>query len=226
MMAACDKLAGAAVQGADAAELARIFAETAGKTVILLDPELRPQAQAASTGTVRDWDPGDASLAKLLRLLTAERRPLRVPPVPGSALVCGCLATPVLVGDTILGYLLVLDETANTADDVDLIVASYAATLFALTLARTKTTLELGLRYRSVIVDSLVSGHFLDSQDACRKAPHPRRRRRAALPDRGRPDSAPAAPSRAPASRISPRNCSPASPVASTARPPSADRSS
>ena len=170
MMAACDKLAGAAVQGADAAELARIFAETAGKTVILLDPELRPQAQAASTGTVRDWDPGDASLAKLLRLLTAERRPLRVPPVPGSALVCGCLATPVLVGDTILGYLLVLDETANTADDVDLIVASYAATLFALTLARTKTTLELGLRYRSAIVDSLVSGHFLDSQDARRKA--------------------------------------------------------
>jgi PucR family transcriptional regulator, purine catabolism regulatory protein len=42
--------------------------------------------------------------------------------------------------------------------------------LFALTLARTKTTLELGLRYRSAIVDSLVSGHFLDSQDARRKA--------------------------------------------------------
>src|SRR5580700_4580313 len=170
MMAVCDQLAAAAVQGADAAELTRIFAATAGKTVILLDPELRPQAQAASAGVVRDWDPGDASLEKLLRLLTAERRPLRVPPVPGSALACGCLATPVIVGDTILGYLLVLDETAASADDVDLIVASYAATLFALTLARTQTSLELGLRYRSAIVDSLVSGHFLDSQDARRKA--------------------------------------------------------
>jgi sugar diacid utilization regulator len=169
-MAVCDKLAAAAVQGADAVELARIFAATAGKTVILLDPELRPQARAASAGVVRDWDPGDASLEKLLRLLTAERRPLRVPPVPGSALACGCLATPVIVGDTILGYLLVLDETAASADDVDLIVASYAATLFALTLARTQTSLELGLRYRSAIVDSLVSGHFLDSQDARRKA--------------------------------------------------------
>ena len=152
MMAVCDKLAAAAVQGADAGELARIFAATAGKTVILLDPELRPQAQAASAGVVRDWDPGDASLDKLLRLLTTERRPLRVPPVPGSALACGCLATPVIVGDTILGYLLVLDDTAATADDVDLIVASYAATLFALTLARTQTSLvtELaGLRRAS-----------------------------------------------------------------------------
>jgi PucR family transcriptional regulator, purine catabolism regulatory protein len=170
MMAVCDKLGAAAVQGADAGELARIFAATAGKTVILLDPELRPQAQSASAGVVRDWDPGDASLDKLLRLLTTERRPLRVPPVPGSALACGCLATPVFVGDTILGYLLVLDDTAASADDVDLIVASYAATLFALTLARTQTSLELGLRYRGAIVDSLVSGHFLDSQDARRKA--------------------------------------------------------
>src|SRR2546429_3250871 len=45
---------------------------------------------AASTGDPRDWDPADASLEKLLRLLTAERRPLRVPAVPGSALACGC----------------------------------------------------------------------------------------------------------------------------------------
>src|SRR5438876_4378581 len=99
MMAVCDKLAAAAVQGADAAELTRIFAETAEKTVILLDSGLRPQARAASTGVARDWDPGDPSLEKLLRMLTAERRPLRVPPVPGSALAGGCLATPVSVGD-------------------------------------------------------------------------------------------------------------------------------
>jgi len=173
MMTACDKLAGAAVQGADAVDLTTIFAETAGKTVMLLDPELRLQAQASSTGsaaTVRRWDPGDASITKLLRMLAAERRPLRVPPVPGSALACGCLATPVVVGDAVLGYLLVLDETVTDADDVDLIVASYAATLFALTLARTQTSLELGLRYRGAIVDSLVSGHFLDSTDARRKA--------------------------------------------------------
>jgi hypothetical protein len=74
------------------------------------------------------------------------------------------------VGDAVLGYLLILDETVNDADDVDLIVTSYAATLFALTLARARTSLELGLRYQGAIVDSLVSGHFLDGQDAHRKA--------------------------------------------------------
>jgi hypothetical protein len=173
MMAVCDKVAGAAVQGADAAELTRIFAATAGKTVILLDPEFRHQAQAgsgSSPGTIQGWEPGDASIASMLRVLAAEHKPLRVPPVPGSALAYGCLATPVMVGEAVLAYLVVLDETVTEADDVDLVIASYAATLFALTLAREQTSLELGQRYRGAILDALVSGHFLDSDDARRKA--------------------------------------------------------
>jgi hypothetical protein len=171
MMAVCDRVASAAVQGADAAELTRIFAATAGKSVMLLDPEFRPQAQAGSApGPLQCWEPGDASIASMLRVLAAERKPLRMPPVPGSALAYGCLATPVMVGDAVLAYLLVLDETVTDADDVDLIIASYAATLFALTLAREQTSLELGLRYQGAILDALVSGHFLDSHDARRKA--------------------------------------------------------
>ena len=117
------------------------------------------------------WDPREASIARLLAALAAERRPLRVPPVPGTALAHGCLAMPVTVGDTALGYLLVLDETgAADPDDADLIITSYAATLFALTLAREQTTLELGLRYQGTVVDSLVCGHFLDRHDARSKA--------------------------------------------------------
>ena len=172
MMAVCDRVADAAVQGADAAELTRIFAATAGKTVILLDPEFRPQAQAgssASPGVIQRWEPGDASIASMLRVLAAERKPLRVPPMPGSALPYGCLAMPVMVGDAVLAYLVVLDETVAVADDVDLVITSYAATLFALTLAREQTSLELGQRYQGAILDALVSGHFLDSHDARRK---------------------------------------------------------
>jgi hypothetical protein len=173
MMTACDKLAGAAVQGADAAELAMIFAEAAGKTVVLLGPDLRLAAQASAGSSAEKtprWDPGDPSIVKLLDMLVAERRSLRVPPVPRSALAYGCLATPVIAGDAVLGYLLVLDEASGRADDADLIVTSYAAIVFALALARTQSSLELGLRYRGAIVDSLVSGHFLDSHDARRKA--------------------------------------------------------
>ena len=175
MTAVCDRVADAALRGAGAAELVRVFSQMTRKTVLLLNPEfgLRTSAtrgEAQPAAGLR-WDPGETSIARLLRVLAAERRPLRVPPVPGSALARGCLAMPVTVGDTALGYLLVLDETGVTEpDDADLIITSYAATLFALTLARERTTLELGLRYQGTVVDSLVCGHFLDRDDARGKA--------------------------------------------------------
>ncbi|MFZ0048781.1 MAG: hypothetical protein WAL16_23285, partial [Streptosporangiaceae bacterium] len=65
MMAVCDRLASAAARGADAGELAVIFAQSAGKTVILLDPEFRPQAQATSgraPGALPTWDHRDTSI--------------------------------------------------------------------------------------------------------------------------------------------------------------------
>jgi hypothetical protein len=174
MTAVCDRVADAALRGAGAAELAGVFAQMIRKTVVLLDPEFglhtrAPGGEAGGTGL--PWDPGEVSIARLLRALAAERRPLRVPPVPGSTLSHGCLAMPVTAGETALGYLLVLDDSGVAApDDADLIITSYAATLFALTLAREQTTLELGLRYQGTVLDSLVCGHFLDRYDARGKA--------------------------------------------------------
>jgi hypothetical protein len=174
MTAVCDRVADAALRGADAAELAGVFAQMIRKTVVLLDPEVGLHTRVPGgdpDGTGLPWEPAEPSVARLLRALAAERRPLRVPPVPGSALARGCLAMPVTAGDTALGYLLVLDESdVADPDDADLIITSYAATLFALTLAREQTTLELGLRYQGTVLDSLVCGHFLDRHDACSKA--------------------------------------------------------
>jgi hypothetical protein len=112
----------------------------------------------------------------LLRALEASRRPLRIPAIPGSLLDEACLVAPVVVRETNLGYLLVLDEAPTAAgyaaqpDDAEFLTLTYAATLFALTLAHEQTSAELDLRYRSSVVDALVSGHFLDAQDARRKA--------------------------------------------------------
>jgi sugar diacid utilization regulator len=171
-MAVCDKVAAAAVQGADAAELTRVFAQASGKTVVLLDPEFQFQAQArGAAGDISGWGPGDAGTASLLRELAIERRTLRLPRLPGTVPAWDCLATPVMAGDTVLGYLLVAGESADaTDDDVDLIVASHAATLFAVALARAQTGRELGQRYQEAVMDSLLSGHFLDTEDARRKA--------------------------------------------------------
>jgi hypothetical protein len=171
MTAVCDQVGDAALRGAPATELATVFAQMIRKTVLLLDPRFGLSARAGQSAMAAPWDPAEPGIARLLRLLAAERRPLRVPPVPGSALSHGCLAMPITIGETVLGYLLVLDENGEVdPDDVDLIITSYAATLFALTLAREQTSLELGLRYQGTVVDSLVCGHFLDQHDACRKA--------------------------------------------------------
>ncbi len=172
-MAVCDKVAAAAVQGADAAELTKVFAKASGKTVVLLDPEFHFQVQAGEgpAGDITSLDPCDVSTASLIRELAIGRRTLRVQGLPGMAQARECLATPVMSGDTVLGYLLMASESADaTNDDVDLIVASYTATLFAVALARAQTGRELGQRYQEVVMDSLLSGHFLDTEDAHRKA--------------------------------------------------------
>jgi hypothetical protein len=75
-----------------------------------------------------------------------------------------------MAGDTVLGYLLTAVEPTGVTDEVDLIVANYTAALFAVALASSRTGRELGQRYQGAVMDSLLSGHFLDTQDAGRKA--------------------------------------------------------
>ncbi|HET9256753.1 MAG TPA: helix-turn-helix domain-containing protein, partial [Pseudonocardiaceae bacterium] len=168
-MAVCDELADAALGGADPARLTEVFAGLVSKRVVLLDTAFRPRAQAGGTDSLPGlrWNRTDPSVDRLLRALEAARRPLRIPAIPGSQLDQACLVAPVVVRDTSLGYLLVLDEAV---DDAEFLTVTYAATLFALTLAHERTSAELDLRYRASVVEALVSGQFLDAHDARRKA--------------------------------------------------------
>ncbi|MFC5996487.1 PucR family transcriptional regulator [Pseudonocardia hispaniensis] len=173
VIALCDEIADAALQGANAHELAQVCAGLLVKTVVLLDASFELRAYCSGGGgdvAAATWNPDDPSIRRLLGALAAENRPLRVPAVPDSVLPHGCLATPIAVGQQKLGYLLVLEDAAGgETDDTDLLVVSQAATLFALTLAKEQTTIDLGRRYQGAIVDALVSGHFLDREDASRK---------------------------------------------------------
>jgi hypothetical protein len=176
-MAVCDELADAALGGADPVRLTEVFARLVGKRIVLLDSAFRLRAQAGRSGSSRGlrWNRTDPSVDRLLRALEASRRPLRIPAIPGSLLDEACLVAPVVVRETSLGYLLVLDEQVTAdgfevqPDDAEFLTVTYAATLFALTLAHEQTSAELDLRYRSSVVDALASGHFLDAQDAQRK---------------------------------------------------------
>ncbi|HEY2723822.1 MAG TPA: helix-turn-helix domain-containing protein [Pseudonocardiaceae bacterium] len=177
-MEVCDGLADAALGGADPGRLTEVFATLLGKRIVLLDTAFRLRAQAGGPGPARGlrWNRTDPSVDRLLRALEATRRPMRIPAIPGSLLDRACLVAPVVVRETSLGYLLVLDEAGEPTgyeaqpDDAEFLTVTYAATLFALTLAHEQTSAELDLRYRSSVVDALVSGHFLDAQDARQKA--------------------------------------------------------
>ncbi len=177
-MAICDELADAALGGADPVRLTEVFAQLVGKRIVLLDTAFRLRAQAGGSDSLYGlrWNRTDPSVDRLLRALQAARRPLRIPAIPGSLLDQACLVAPVVVRETSLGYLLVLDEAAAAGgyspapDDAEFLTVTYAATLFALTLAHEQTSAELDLRYRASVVDALVSGHFLDAEDARRKA--------------------------------------------------------
>jgi PucR C-terminal helix-turn-helix domain/GGDEF-like domain len=174
----CDELADAALSGADPVRLTEVFARLVGKRIVLLDTAFRLRAQSGGSGSLRGlrWNRTDPSVDRLLRALEAARRPLRIPAIPGSLFDRACLVAPIVVRETNLGYLLVLDEDGAATDygaqpdDAEFLTVTYAATLFALTLAHEQTSAELDLRYRSSVVDALVSGHFLDAQDARRKA--------------------------------------------------------
>ena len=177
-MAVCDELADAALGGADPVRLTEVFAQLVGKRVVLLDTAFRLRAQAGGSDPLSGlrWKRTDPSVDRLLRALEAARRPLRIPAIPGSLLDQACLVAPVVVRETSLGYLLVLDEAvpdsdyAAAPDDAEFLTVTYAATLFALTLAHEQTSAELDMRYRASVVDTLISGHFLDAHDARRKA--------------------------------------------------------
>lgn len=173
MITIFDRVGDAALRGADPAELTAVFARMAGKTVVLLDASFRLLAEAGCDGeeAAAPWNPFDDNTTRLLTVLERERRAVRFPAVPGSSLEGGCVATPVTVGDVTLGYLVVTGSDGEpVSDDVDLLITTHAGTLFALTLAHQRTSVDLGERYRAAILDALVSGNFLDDQDAQRKA--------------------------------------------------------
>lgn len=172
MMLVCDRVGDAALRGAPPSELTELFAQLIDRTVVLLDASFRVIAEAAgATGDdPHAWTPGDGHAARLLSQLARERRTLRVPSVPGSSLRRGFVAAPVAMGDTTLGYLLVADPPeAEGSDEVSLFITNGAATLFALPLAQQRSTVDLSQRHRAVTLDALVSGTFLDAQDARRK---------------------------------------------------------
>src|SRR5439155_5051751 len=95
-----DRLGALVLQGADVAAITAVLAELVDRTVVLLDPMLRPIAlePEPAVGTDADavpgalvWDPNVAYVSRVLDTMAGERRPLRLPPLPLWGVSRGCV---------------------------------------------------------------------------------------------------------------------------------------
>lgn len=175
-----DQLTAMVLQGYDVGAITDHFAELIGRLVYVLDPTLQARAQAvpsserdASADTARalvSGRAGDPGLAQVLATVAEERRPLRIPPMPGWELEVGCVIAPISIGDTILGYLTIEEREAVAAEELDLLTVQHAATVYALAFMHERTTAELASRFKHDLLEGLLMGHVGSEQEARERA--------------------------------------------------------
>ncbi len=168
-----DRLTGMVLQDAPLEAITRLFAELVGRPVTVLDPLLQPLASAgAAEGATAGlpWTAADPQVQRVLATLADERRPLRIPPVPGWGSGQGCVIAPIVVGEALMGYLAVLEPPGDESAEVDLLAVQHAATVHALALMRERIAQDVGDRLKEDLVDSLLLGQVADPEQARARA--------------------------------------------------------
>src|SRR5579859_6002116 len=141
------------------AELAALL----NRPVLLLDPLLCTMVQQPPPGASRAGPAGvgeclfdlrDASVERILRIIAAERRPLRVPLAPESGLPFACVLAPILGND-----------------QAALLLAGHAAGVCALALASAQQESAVSAQLRDELLDSLLLGEVAGA-DAARERAH------------------------------------------------------
>jgi sugar diacid utilization regulator len=184
LVAIHDRLGGLVLQGADVAAITSLLSDLVGRRVLLLDPLLAPVTVSGNGGSGRagdaeplgaTWSPNEAYVTRILATLADDRRPLRVPPVAALGVEVGCVVTPIVVGDAIIGYLVIL-ENGPTADvggadgELDVLVVQHAATVYALAMMRERMAAEVTRQLRNELLEGLLLGHLLDPAEVARRA--------------------------------------------------------
>jgi purine catabolism regulator len=118
------------------------------------------------------WAPGQGYVRAVLATLGRERRPLRVPPMADFGVDASCVLAPVAVGDAILGYLAILAEgdEATIGEDLDLQIVQHAATVYALSMMRSRVTDEVARQLEDELLEGLLHGRTQDEQVARERA--------------------------------------------------------
>ena len=180
LVAIHDRLGGLVLQGADVAAITSLLSDLVGRRVLLLDAlfetvaiagarNLEPSAAAAG------WSPSEAYVNRILRTLADDRRPLRVPPLVAFGVDVACVVTPVVVGDAILGYLVMLEDGSveghgGSEGELNVLVVQHAATVYALAMMRERMAAEVTRQLRNELLEGLLLGHLADAEEVRRRA--------------------------------------------------------
>ena len=109
LVAIHDRLGGLVLQGADVAAITSLLSELVGRPGPAAGRAAGAGGDLGSCGSrsrqPAGWSPSEAYVNRILRTLADDRRPLRVPPLVAFGVDVGCVVTPIVVGDAILGYL-------------------------------------------------------------------------------------------------------------------------
>lgn len=177
LVAIHDRLGGLVLQGADVVAITSLLSELVGRRVLLLDTLFET---VASSGThdlelsTAGWAPNNAYVSRILRTLTDDRRPLRVPPLVAFGVDVACVVTPIVVGDAILGYLVMLedgpDDHGGGDGELNILVVQHAATVYALAMMRERMAAEVTRQLRNELLEGLLLGHLADAEEVRRRA--------------------------------------------------------
>jgi sugar diacid utilization regulator len=178
LVAIHDRLGGLVLQGADVAAITSLLSELVGRRVLLLDAGMETVAISGareSESPAADWSPSEAYVNRILRTLVDDRRPLRVPPLVAFGVDVGCVVTPIVVGDAILGYLVMLEggseeRQAGSEGELNILVVQHAATVYALAMMRERMAAEVTRQLRNELLEGLLLGHLSDPEEVRRRA--------------------------------------------------------
>jgi hypothetical protein len=180
LVAIHDRLGGLVLQGADVVAITSLLSELVGRRVLLLDALFETVAISGSREPVPSalpagWSPSEAYVNRILRTLADDRRPLRVPALAAFGVDVACVVTPVVVGDAILGYLVMLEDGVDDGHGVgdgelNVLVVQHAATVYALAMMRERMAAEVTRQLRNELLEGLLLGHLLDPEEVRRRA--------------------------------------------------------
>ena len=178
LVAIHDRLGGLVLQGADVVAIGSLLSDLVGRRVLLLDALFETVAASGTHDlepSAAGWSPNEAYVNRILRTLADDRRPLRVPPLVAFGVDVACVVTPIVVGDAILGYLVMLEDGADDGrgggdDELNVLVVQHAATVYALAMMRERMAAEVTRQLRNELLEGLLLGHLADAEEARRRA--------------------------------------------------------